>query len=808
MTRLRGAPLVLCVATLAACGLARAVWAHGGTPFDLTSWGGFEPGTVQCQRALGIATERCFERVFAAARHCLDVQIAGGSCDRTARDRRIAAAQESAQNQITAACTATQLQQLRFVSLEDATSDVVRACTDETDAVVSLVYGHALATGSVASVDPPTGDCATATAAFAAKLFHRTLRLGRRALDRMAAHTFSLSQKQAITNRLSARLASAEGKIASLVEQACPAFGSTYARSLPSFMNLLASRAACVLSGGYVQTVLACPPPVCGNGVKEPGEQCDDGNTVDDDLCHTDCTTNDCQVFPSTYALIQAAIFENRGCTTSGCHGDFAQRGLDLRSDVSYDNLVGVPSVIRPDLKRVEVGDASRSVLWLKLALATLHTNRTDIGSPMPLGRPALSANELEAVRLWIHAAAPRTGIVAGVAPLLNACAVPPDPIQIQAPDPPAPGSGLQLHMPKWVLEPQSEHEVCFASYYDVSGQVPDAFRGPNGTFRFHRQEILQDPQSHHLIVNLYTGASSIDDPVWGVFTCKGGVHDGQPCAPRQVDSCGPDGVCGSEPTPSVACIGFGPADSRTTGFNGFTGTQQTSYAQTFADGVYQEVPRTGILIWNSHAFNLTDTPAKQEAWLNFYFASPADQRYPVRGIFDASHIFSMNVPPFASQEVCATHVLEQGTRLFQLSSHNHKRGKRFTIFDPDGALIFTSTIYNDPLQLTLDPPVAFDDPDDNGATDPSEVKRKSTSPPPPNGFPLGGPCATPVGCTAGRVGQLCTRTPGATPQQLDQSCDSQPGRGDGRCDACPLTGGVTTEDEMFILLGAYYKIP
>ncbi len=26
-----------------------------------------------------------------------------------------------------------------------------------------------------------------------------------------------------------------------------------------------------------------------------------------------------------------------------------------------------------------------------------------------------------------------------------------------------------------------------------------------------------------------------------------------------------------------------------------------------------------------------------------------------------------------------------------------------------------------------------------------------------------------------------------------------------GDCDACPVLAGVTTEDEMFILLGAYY---
>jgi len=34
---------------------------------------------------------------------------------------------------------------------------------------------------------------------------------------------------------------------------------------------------------------LECPPPVCGNGVPEPGEECDDGNADDGDGCAADC---------------------------------------------------------------------------------------------------------------------------------------------------------------------------------------------------------------------------------------------------------------------------------------------------------------------------------------------------------------------------------------------------------------------------------------------------------------------------------------------------------------------------------------
>ena len=83
-------------------------------------------------------------------------------------------------------------------------------------------------------------------------------------------------------------------------------------------------------------------------------------------------------------------------------------------------------------------------------------------------------------------------------------------------------------------------------------------------------------------------------------------------------------------------------------------------------------------------------------------------------------------------------------------------------------------------------------------------MKRRSTSPEPPLvfGLPLGpgGPCpdATVACANEGPTkGNLCNGN--------DSVCDSSPGAGDGDCDACPVLGGVTTEDEMFIQTGAYY---
>ena len=36
--------------------------------------------------------------------------------------------------------------------------------------------------------------------------------------------------------------------------------------------------------------------------------------------------------------------------------------------------------------------------------------------------------------------------------------------------------------------------------------------------------------------------------------------------------------------------------------------------------------------------------------------------------------------------------------------------------------------------------------------------------------------------------------------------CDSAPGAGDGSCDACRSAFGITSDDEMFVLTGAYIE--
>ncbi len=629
------------------------------------------------------------------------------------------------------------------------------------------------------------------------------------------------------------------------------------------------------------------------------------------------------QSFTSTFDAIQEVIFENRGCTSAACHDGSASGGLDLRAEQAYDSLVSQAAATVPNWQRVRPGEKDRSLLFVNVAAKTLPDDFTAPLRPMPLGPlPGLSTNEIEALRRWIEAGAPRDVTVAGTADLLDACLPPPQPIEIEPLPPPQPGEGVQIRMPRWIVKQKSETEVCFASYYDVTDQVPEQYRGPNGTFRYGRETLRQDPLSHHLIVNLYEGVKTPTDPVWGTFKCRGGALDGQVCTPTVLGFCGA-GECANEALKSIACTGQSnlPGDAGL-GVNasGFTGAQETALTNELAPGVYGEVPLTGMIIWNSHAFNTTDQDGKLEAWINFYFAEPEDQRYPLRGIFNTSKIFAMNVPAFTAQELCQVNPFPPNTQLFELSSHMHQRGKRWRTFegawrcagganagapcspygpdaafetpdlcagapcrsarppaggdcnadlvvsidelvrsvgialggavtdclradvnedgaltvdeivkavrsaseagdrDPDDSLLYTSFIYNDPIVVRYEPAKALGGthsvPEeravtycalyDNGYADPARVKMKSTSPPTPIGIPglLGGPCATPTACTAGLLGSPCS---GATPQQRHAACDTSPAAGDGVCDACPLLGGVTTEDEMCILMGSFY---
>jgi hypothetical protein len=83
-------------------------------------------------------------------------------------------------------------------------------------------------------------------------------------------------------------------------------------------------------------------------------------------------------------------------CALSGCHNAGAAAGLDLRTDQSYAQLVGIASSQDATRKRVDAGDAQNSYLVIKLE------GRQSVGSRMPFGRTALSEADIRTIRNWI----------------------------------------------------------------------------------------------------------------------------------------------------------------------------------------------------------------------------------------------------------------------------------------------------------------------------------------------------------------------------------------------------------------------
>ncbi|MBY0278469.1 hypothetical protein K2Z84_24325 [Candidatus Binatia bacterium] len=527
--------------------------------------------------------------------------------------------------------------------------------------------------------------------------------------------------------------------------------------------------------------------------------------------------------YASTFAGIQDRIFEQHGCTSTICHGSAAAGGLQLTADVAYANLFEVTAQ-GSGLKRVAPGDNDRSYLWLKLAAATRPGTVAIKGAPMPNGLPALSEDDLELVRLWIYAGAPATGTVLGTEQLLGACLPPPEPITIEPLPSPAPGAGIQFDMPAYELPNHREIEYCFATYEDFSDQVPAEYRDPSGKyFRFDATELRQDPQSHHLIL-WYARANDdpsfdLHDPAYGEWTCVGGEQEGAACEPTEQGACG-SGHCTAAIRSTFACIGYGPQTSFTgRGLNVTVGGAQQAQDRTaYTPGVFAQIPIKGVFYWNSHAFNLTAKDARMHARINYEFAH--DQRYPIRagGILTPGSIFRMSgIPAYATGDVCDDFTFEQGSRVFELSSHVHKRGKHFWITAPDGSRLYENFTYNDPSVARFDPPLAFDSPDPkertvrfcatfnngvaaDGSPDPETVTRASRIPASAHASGIG--LCTPSACASGRIGERCAG------EDDDSSCDTSPGAGDGSCDACPLTGGESTENEMFLMLGSYYVDP
>ena len=334
--------------------------------------------------------------------------------------------------------------------------------------------------------------------------------------------------------------------------------------------------------------------------------------------------------------------------------------------------------------------------------------------------------------------------------------------------------------------------------------------------FRWNGFEVRQDPQSHHLLLyysplNLEPEGVDVHHASFGTWTCAGGERAGEVCEPTDLAFCG-TGVCASELRPSFACVGFGPPSGRPAEITGGAPQAQTNFL--FPGGVYQQLPLKGVMYWNTHAFNVTSRDHVMNGRVNYYFAEPEQQDNQACRISDFSAIFRPNNPPFTRETFCNDHVFPVGSRVFQLFGAQ-PQARRALLGDRSERAADLRQLF---VQRPGDPAVRsaarvrFAERRGAHRSLLRDVQQRRRSGRSAGHRPGDAGVARPTGGAEVhrqvQARRLRRRQARRAVHATTRTATRLPGAGDGWCDACNITGGESTENEMFVLFGAQYVDP
>jgi cysteine-rich repeat protein len=282
--------IALLMASLLASWLVPKSGNAHGEPAKLAFWGNFPPAVAECQRQIGHAAALCVARVVRARGDCRLATESGGVCDEQALGAEITAARAHARGLVRATCSEQEVQNLRYLDVNETLTDVIGICRSADTAAESAIFDAADSVG--AELDPATVNaCLAATRAGVGKVLAAAMRERRMVLDRIAAKNVAFGDKQALIDRSTRRVEAGIADAAAALERECPpaSFMALYGRGAAVHIGVVATQADCFAGAVFVQDAVVCPPPVCGNAVREQGEACEDGNTLDGDGCDASC---------------------------------------------------------------------------------------------------------------------------------------------------------------------------------------------------------------------------------------------------------------------------------------------------------------------------------------------------------------------------------------------------------------------------------------------------------------------------------------------------------------------------------------
>lgn len=364
-----------------------------------------------------------------------------------------------------------------------------------------------------------------------------------------------------------------------------------------------------------------------------------------------------------------------------------AQSGLELTSDVAYDELVDVSptnfAASANGLSRVSSAGGlpglEQSFLWEKINVADQEHFRTDhqsYGALMPFGRDSLTNGELAYVKNWILAGAPETGDVANISLLEDTTRYEPP---VFAPLTP-PEQGIQLHLGPFDVWPSEVNDREFL-YFEPLETTEDMY--------VNQYEVSYREGSHHFILYNYTkemDPTGENTPVPNTYrdmrTQQGFPNFGNLI---QLNNLFP--------------------------FQFFIGTQSPQTNYQLPAGVALRMPAGWGFDLNTHSVNRSGETRTGEVYVNLH-TIPLEE---VEHVADYANFgdTNFNLPAGEVTVLDNTFTFAETQNIIQLWSHAHETMTEFRIEgvggEHDGELIYWTNDWEHPPLLQLDTPMTFE---------------------------------------------------------------------------------------------------
>ncbi len=389
--------------------------------------------------------------------------------------------------------------------------------------------------------------------------------------------------------------------------------------------------------------------------------------------------TSDTPVTPavaSSFNQLQQKIL-TPSCATAGCHASdkdatYSQHGLVLAAGLAYDNLVKVSprntSAKADGLLRVKPFAALESLLYHKLYFDQgVHHSSKQYGNPMPLGSQPLSVGQIEFVRRWIEAGAPKDGnpvdakLLDDTTPSVSATF---DPLA-----PPTATEGYQMRIEPFDVAPNFERELFVRK---LVGNTQDVY--------VSRIVTKMRGNSHHFV--------AYD------FQNKGAL----PTLDYVRDLRNADNSLNLLTALSMSNHIFE------------AGTQSPSSDYTFPEGTALLIPAGASLDLNSHYVNKTSSTIKGEVYMNLYTTDKSKVTQVVKTFNLANN--SLSIPANGKVTLSKTFIMPKTVKILSLTSHTHKLGEKFVIKikggTRDGEVVYTSTTWEHPEMTTYKVPIVL----------------------------------------------------------------------------------------------------